>query len=131
MTPTAALFRVRRASRLETLQRIHEWPMKFVVPAVVALALATLCVEDATAQPYCAMYENGTRACGIPTLDSCNQSLVGVGGVCELDQTNQIPPNLMQRWRRANPNQEEILHPPDPSQDQPGGLNWMPPPPGQ
>jgi hypothetical protein len=104
--------------------------MKLAASAAI-LALAALGIAGAGAQPYCAMYEDGTRACGIPTLESCRQSVLGVGGVCEPDETGQIPPNLIQRWRRAHPSQEQILHPPDPAQDQPGGLNWMPPPPGE
>lgn len=51
---------------------------------------------------FCALYNNGTRSCGIPTQQMCVQSLSGVGGACVLDQTDQIPPNMVQRMRARN-----------------------------
>ena len=111
--------------------RIASWGsvMKFALSAIALLFVAHPAWE-AIAQPYCAMYENGTRACGIPTLESCTQSLEGVGGTCELDQTQAIPPNFFQRqFEQSNRATQERLHPRAPSQDQPGGLDWMPPPP--
>lgn len=98
--------------------------------AALAAALATAFVTPSAAQPYCAYYENGTQACGIPTLQSCEQSLSGVGGYCGPDQQAAIPPNFLQReFEQSNEATQERLHPQTPGQDQPGGLNWMPPPP--
>ncbi len=66
----------------------------------IGLALAALLVT-ATAAPaaYCAMYYSGSRACGIPSLEMCRQSVSGVGGTCEQDFTDRIPPNFVQRLR--------------------------------
>src|SRR5207342_2276234 len=41
----------------------------------------------AQAQPYCAMYSDGERNCGIPSWQSCQQSISGVGGFCAPDTT--------------------------------------------
>jgi len=81
------------------------------------------------AQPYCAMYSNGTQDCGIPTLQSCDQSISGVGGYCAPDTTAQLRPNLIDRWRADQSEQSPqplTLPPADTSQDSP---NWLPPPP--
>ena len=66
----------------------------------IVLALAAL-LASATAAPaaYCAMYYDGTRACGIPSLQMCTQSVSGVGGTCQQDFTDSIPPNYLQRLR--------------------------------
>ena len=48
------------------------------------------------------MYTNGSRACGIPSLEMCMQSVSGVGGTCQQDFTDRIPPNMMQRMRSDN-----------------------------
>ena len=94
-------------------------------------ALSALSFE-AHAQPYCANYIDGERTCAIPTLEMCQQSISGVGGYCGPDRSAQIPPNFLQRqMEQQDPSGQRALHPPDPSQSQPGGLNWMPPPRGQ
>lgn len=83
----------------------------------------------AQAQPYCAMYDNGTRDCGIPILSSCEQSVSGVGGYCSPDTTSQLRPNLIDRLRAQQFDQNPVPPPPD---DNPrNDPNWMPPPPGQ
>jgi hypothetical protein len=105
--------------------------MKLLAIGVALLSIGAFGAPDVSAQPYCAFYADGTRDCGIPTLQVCTQSVAGVGGYCGPDETQQIPPNFLQRLRERNPNEQQILHPPDPSQNQPGGLNWMPPPPQQ
>ena len=100
---------------------------RFVLPIAATLAAPT----DSLAQ-YCANYTDGTRDCGIPSLTMCQQSVSGVGGYCGPDQTSQIPPNFMQRrMQQRMQSGQPFLHPPQPSEDMPGGLNWMPPPPGQ
>jgi len=65
-----------------------------------ALAFAAL-LATTTAAPaaYCAMYYDGTRSCGIPSLQMCQQSVSGVGGSCQEDFTDRIPPNFVQRLR--------------------------------
>ena len=65
-------------------------------------ALALLAVTPANAQQaYCAFYNDGTQSCGIPTLQSCEDSVRGVGGMCHPDDSAQIPPNFFQRWQNA------------------------------
>ena len=70
----------------------------------IGLALAAL-LASATAAPaaYCAMYINGSRSCGIPSLEMCWQSVSGVGGSCQEDFTDRIPPNYLQRTRSPAP----------------------------
>ena len=77
------------------------------------------------AQPYCAMYDNGTRDCAIPTLSSCEQSVSGVGGYCAPDTTSQLRPNLIDRLRAEQMGQDDMSPPPE---DNPrNDPNWMPP----
>ena len=64
------------------------------------------------AQPYCAMYDNGTRDCAIPTLSSCEQSVSGVGGYCAPDTTSQLRPNLIDRLRSEQMGQDAMPPPP-------------------
>lgn len=101
-----------------------------VALAVVYASLAFL--QAAGAQSYCAHYNDGERTCAIPTLEMCQQSVRGIGGYCAPDQSAQIPPNFLQRrMQQMESSGQPFLHPPDPQQSQPGGLNWMPPPPSQ
>ncbi len=66
----------------------------------IGLALAAwLATANAASAAYCAMYTNGSRACGIPSLEMCVQTVTGVGGSCQQDFTDQIPPNFVQRLR--------------------------------
>jgi hypothetical protein len=66
----------------------------------IALTLALLLLTaQAASAAYCAMYFNGTRSCGIPSLAMCRQATTGVGGTCQQDFTDQIPPNMVQRMR--------------------------------
>ena len=74
------------------------------------------------AQPYCAMYNDGTRDCGIPLLQTCQQSVGGVGGYCTRDLTSQMPPDMIDMFRPPPPN-------PDNAQNNQNNPNWMPPPP--
>ncbi|MBX9844975.1 MAG: hypothetical protein K2Z80_24510 [Xanthobacteraceae bacterium] len=80
----------------------------------------------AQAQTYCAMYDNGSKSCGIPSLDGCRQSVDGVGGYCIPDQTSQMRPDLIDPLRRPMPTPDALSPSPDSS---PGDLDWMPPPP--
>jgi len=89
---------------------------------LVAIAIALLATGDAKAQQaYCAFYNDGTQSCGIPTLQSCEDSVRGVGGMCHPDDSAQIPPNFFQRWRAA---QQANSIPRSPA------LDDVPPPPG-
>jgi hypothetical protein len=66
----------------------------------IVLTLAVLfATSNAASAAYCAMYNNGSRSCGIPSLQMCWQSVSGVGGTCEQDFTDRIPPNFVQRLR--------------------------------
>lgn len=105
---------------------------RFLLHIVLPIAATIAVSSPAGAQPYCANYTDGEKACGIPTLEMCQQSVSGVGGYCGPDESAQIPDNFLQRRRQQmDQSGQRFLHPPQPSQDQPGGLNWMPPPPGQ
>jgi hypothetical protein len=92
----------------------------------VLFAVVPATERAAQAQPYCANYSSGPPSCGIPTLASCEQSISGVGGYCAPDQTSQLRPNLMDRWRSERAGQD--LPPPGlgPSGNSP---DFMPPPP--
>ena len=81
----------------------------------------------AQAQPYCAMYSDGERNCGIPTWQSCQQSVSGVGGFCAPDPTAEQEPIPLNR-RLAQP---LVLESAGPGQGDPQDLNWMPPPPDE
>lgn len=61
---------------------------------------------------FCAMYTNGSRACGIPTLEMCMQSVTGVGGTCQQDFTSSIPPNFAQRLRADSLSAQRSARPP-------------------
>lgn len=97
-----------------------------MVLALLAAA-APFAQPAAQAQPYCARYDTGSRECGIPTLQSCQQSLSGLGGVCEPDVTAQRPPDFF----RILPPPPGVAPPPPPDSNNPNNPNWMPPPPGQ
>ena len=99
----------------------------FLSLAGAALAAAAMPAAPVAAQPYCAFYNNGTQSCGIPTLQSCDESLSGVGGYCGPDETAAIPHNLMQRWR-ADPDRPRLFAP-EPPPGMPGGQEDLPPPP--
>lgn len=89
---------------------------------LLAVTISLLWPLDAQAQQkYCAKYYDGTQSCGIPTLQSCEQSVLGVGGDCEVDDSDEIPENLFQRWRDA---QRAGQKPSSPA------LDDVPPPPG-
>ena len=94
---------------------------------VMFLVLAAEAHRSAQAQPYCAMYNDGSKGCGIPSLQSCEQSVSGVGGYCAPDTTSQMRPNLFGGLRPLQSPQGFV--PSD--QNNPQDPNWMPPPPGQ
>ncbi len=101
---------------------------------LLALAMLARLPASAGATTYCANFDDGTQTCDIPTLETCEQSIEGVGGSCGPDPHTNLPPNLLQRMiKRADPDSALLQPPapPAPSSQQPGGLNWMPPPPGQ
>ena len=97
-----------------------------VVGFLVLLAFAGDASRVVQAQAYCAMYDDGSKNCGIPTLDSCRQSISGVGGYCAPDQTSQMRPDLFER-PRLFPEPQNPSQPPTSPQDP----SWMPRPPGQ
>ena len=95
--------------------------------AAVVLVSAPDATRTASAQPYCAVYDNGSQNCGIPTLQSCQQSVSGVGGICEPDNTAQQRPDFFsgRRLRQAI----EGDNPASGENNPPGGPDFMPPPP--
>lgn len=85
--------------------------------------LATAMILGSTvyaAAQYCAIYNDGSQACGIPTFQSCLQTVSGVGGTCSPDNSSQLRPNLLQRMFGLNQDGEL---PTNPNSDP------MPPPP--
>jgi hypothetical protein len=96
---------------------------------VLVLAGAPDATQIAGAQPYCAVYDSGTQSCGIPTLQSCEQSVSGVGGICQPDNTAQLRPDFFSRRRL-----QQAIEGDNPSSGEnnpPGGPGFMPPPPGE
>jgi len=96
------------------------------------LAVLTLAILPGWQTPadarYCANLDTGARSCGYATLESCEQTLSGIGGSCGPDELSQIPPNLMQRLMRRRP---DAPPPPGPPSSNPDNPDWMPPPPGE
>jgi len=86
-----------------------------MTPTGIFVALLTVgLIGPATAQ-YCAVYNDGSQSCGIPTFQSCLQSVSGVGGNCMNDNSSKIPPNLMQRWFNQRQNERPAaIQNPDP-----------------
>jgi hypothetical protein len=64
-----------------------------------AIAIVTVAAPSAAHARYCAHYSVGTTSCGIPTLQSCLDSVSGVGGYCGPDQSAEIPVNFRQLFR--------------------------------
>jgi hypothetical protein len=85
---------------------------------LVSLLFVALNTREARAESYCAEYDDGTEECGIPSLKRCQQSISGVGGYCQLDQSS---PSEDRSSRRLFP----LLRP----SEQPSNPNPIPPPP--
>ena len=75
----------------------------------------------AQTQKYCAVFYDGGRSCGIPSFDMCLQTVRGVGGDCQADNSDEIPKNLMQRLMEARDDRPPAVR----------DLEAMPPPPGR
>jgi hypothetical protein len=82
-------------------------------------------LEVARAAEYCAEYSDGQRSCGIPTYESCLQSVSGVGGTCIEDTFSDIPKSLMQQLMEKR--REEWQQTPPAIRD----LEAVPPPPSR
>jgi hypothetical protein len=97
--------------------------MRFVFILVFLFATQ----QNAAAQ-YCASYYDGTKSCGIPTLQACEQSVLGVGGVCVNDDSAQLGPPIkgpfQRMFDRAAEQDAEYGKPSSPA------LDDVPPPPG-
>ena len=80
--------------------------------------------HSARAEEYCAEYYDGQRSCGIPTYESCMQSVSGVGGSCIEDNFSNIPKGLMQQliekqredWQQTPPAVRDLQGVPPPPQ---------------
>jgi hypothetical protein len=126
----------------------------FLICGILLLSAMLDSRHSVQAQPYCAMYDDGTKSCGIPTLQSCDQSVSGVGGYCAPDMTSQMRPDLfhplqqLQQLQQPQQPFDPAYQPPGPplqlptpgvpyTVPPPGGgnpssnLDWVPPPPGQ
>ena len=81
-------------------------------------------LQFARAEGYCAEYYSGQRSCGIPTYESCMQSISGVGGTCIEDEFSNIPKGLMQQlmekrredWQQTPPAVRDLQSVPPPPQ---------------
>jgi hypothetical protein len=93
------------------------------------LAVAADAQHPVRAQPYCAVYDNGSKSCGIPSLASCEQSVSGVGGICSPDETSQMRPDFFNRHRLFRPLQDGA--PADQGGMSGGNLDQVPPPPDE
>ena len=101
--------------------------MRILLAGTGLLLAITLGAErTAQAQPYCANFSDGSRNCGIPTLQACEQTVSGVGGECAPDpysSPRQPMPGdgslVQQPWQRQR------------DQNNPNSPYWMPPPPGR
>jgi len=114
---TAMALAVRRTRKVST--------RLVIIGFAVVLALANDAKHVVQAQTYCAMYNDGSKSCGIPSLDSCRQTISGAGGYCTPDMTSQMRPDFFD-GRRLFPAPQ-----PPPPPAGPQDPNWMPPPPGQ
>ena len=77
---------------------------------------------------YCAS-NGGVRQCGFATLESCLQTISGVGGMCT-PNAGSPPPNLLQRLREQQQQQQQQQQQYQNPAQLPG-INWMPPPPSE
>lgn len=82
-------------------------------------------IAAAQAPQYCAMFYDGGRSCGIPTLDQCQQTVRGVGGTCDIDTFSDLPKGLMQQLMEKR--MQDLSNTPPAVRN----LEAMPPPPGR
>jgi hypothetical protein len=60
--------------------------LRFILPALAALAVFVPSHSQAVEYPWCAQYGaagGGGRNCGFSTLQQCQATVSGVGGFCE------------------------------------------------
>jgi hypothetical protein len=94
---------------------------------VLALALLLSVVPQVAFAQYCLLDRSGGRSCGIPSLQACEQSLSGVGGSCQIDDSAELGAPIkgpfQRMFERAEQNQD-YQRPRSPE------LDDVPPPPG-
>jgi hypothetical protein len=99
----------------------------------LVVLLALLFAPHAAVAQYCASYYDGTKDCGIATLQACEQSVRGVGGTCIPDDTAQLGAPIPGIFQRMLPLERKIEGAED-SQDyqrpRSPALDDVPPPPG-
>jgi hypothetical protein len=93
---------------------------------VLVFALLLLAVPHAAVAQYCASYYDGTKSCGIPALQACEQSVLGVGGTCAADDTSQLRPAIKGPFQRMFERAEESQ---DYQRPRSPDLDDVPPPP--
>jgi hypothetical protein len=100
--------------------------------AIVSVLLL-IAVPSVAAAQYCLLDDSGGRSCGIPTLQQCEQSLIGVGGSCAVDDSAQLGAPIPGIFQSLGPLERRIEGAED-SQDyqKPSSpaLDDVPPPPG-
>ena len=99
----------------------------------VVCTLLLIAVPSVAAAQYCLLDDSGGRSCGIPTLQQCERSLIGVGGSCAVDDSAQQGAPIPGIFQRLGPLERRIEGAED-SQDyqKPSSpdLDDVPPPPG-
>ena len=56
--------------------------MRAALTALILSAAGAIIVEDATAQTWCAITNQGATNCGFSTIDLCRTEVAGNGGSC-------------------------------------------------
>jgi len=89
-----------------------------IVLAAIILAYAGMTTAlHAQQAPYCAQFSDGTSPnCSFATLQQCNASISGVGGVCNLNPaaTYQGPPRAQYQYQYQQPFNSMAMPPPPP-----------------
>jgi hypothetical protein len=92
-----------------------------------AIVLFLFAIPQSALAQYCLLDESGGRSCGIPTLQQCEQSRIGVGGSCEVDDSAQLRPAIKGPFQRMFERAEQNQNYQKPSSPD---LDDVPPPPG-
>jgi Protein of unknown function (DUF3551) len=88
-----------------------------LVASVLACASMTAPLHAQSPAPYCAQFSDGTSpSCTFATLQQCNASISGVGGVCNLNPAApyQAAPPARYQYQYQQPFNPMAMPPPPP-----------------
>jgi hypothetical protein len=88
-----------------------------VLVAIVLASAGMTTALHAQQAPYCAQFSDGTSPnCSFSTLQQCNASISGVGGVCNLNPAApyQTPPPARYQYQYQQPFNPMAMPPPPP-----------------